>query len=75
MQKALITGAAGFVGHYLTETLLEKYQVIGTDIAPTSPNPKMNYFPGDILDRKFLTDLIQKEKPEVVFHLDRKSVV
>lgn len=74
MQKALITGAAGFVGHYLTETLLEKYRVIGTDISPTSPNPKMSYFPGDILDKKSLTDLLQKEKPEVVFHLAAKAI-
>ncbi|MCX6704269.1 MAG: GDP-mannose 4,6-dehydratase, partial [Candidatus Woesebacteria bacterium] len=74
MQKALITGAAGFVGHYLTETLLEKYQVLGTDVATANPNPKMIYFPGDILDKKFLTDLIQKEKPEVIFHLAAKSM-
>jgi len=74
MQKALITGAAGFVGHYLTDKLLEKYQVIGTDVAHVSPNPKMDYFPGDILDKKFLTDLIQKEKPESIFHLAAKSL-
>lgn len=73
MQKALITGIAGFVGHYLSDSLLEKYQVIGTDIATVSPNSKINYFPGDILDKKFLTDLIQKEKPEIIFHLAAKS--
>ncbi len=73
MQKVLITGAAGFVGHYLTETLLEKYQITGTDVTGVNPNPKIDYFPGDILDKKFLADLISKEKPEVVFHLAAKS--
>jgi len=73
MQKALITGAAGFVGHYLTEILLDKYHVIGTDVAGVNPNLKMTYFPGDILDKKFLTDLTQKNKPEIIFHLAAKS--
>jgi GDP-4-dehydro-6-deoxy-D-mannose reductase len=74
MQTAIITGAAGFVGHYLTDSLLEKYQVIGTDVAGDNPNPKMGYFPGDILDKKFLTELISKEKPEIIFHLAAKSM-
>ncbi|MGA3292282.1 MAG: GDP-mannose 4,6-dehydratase [Candidatus Microgenomates bacterium] len=73
MQKVLITGVAGFVGHYLTESLLEDYRVTGTDKAPLSPNSKIDYFPGDILDRKFLGDLISKQKPEVIFHLAAKS--
>jgi GDP-4-dehydro-6-deoxy-D-mannose reductase len=74
MQKALITGIAGFVGHYLSDSLLENYSVIGTDIPPDSPNPKTTYFPGDILDKKFLTGLISKEKPEIIFHLAAKSL-
>ncbi len=74
MQKVLITGAAGFVGHYLTQKLLEKYHVIGTDMATNKPNPGMDYFPGNILDKKFFTDIIQKEKPEVIFHLAAKSL-
>lgn len=74
MQKVLITGAAGFVGHYLTQTLLEEYKVLGTDIGTANPNPKMTYFPGDILDKKFLADFISKEKPEIIFHLAAKSL-
>ena len=73
MQKVFITGAAGFVGHYLTDELLDKYRVIGTDISGTTPNPKMNYFPGDILDKKFLSNLLSKERPEIIFHLAAKS--
>jgi len=73
MQKVLITGAAGFVGHYLTDTLLEKYGVIGTDVATIKPNPKIDYFPGDILDKRFLANLVQKEKPDIIFHLAAKS--
>jgi GDP-4-dehydro-6-deoxy-D-mannose reductase len=73
MQKALITGAAGFVGHYLSDSLLEKYQIIGTDVAAASPNPKMNYHPGDILDKMFMTELISKERPDIIYHLAAKS--
>jgi GDP-4-dehydro-6-deoxy-D-mannose reductase len=74
MQKVLITGARGFVGHHLIDTLLDKYQITGTDHGDSSPNPKINYFPGDILDKKFLIELILKEKPDVVFHLAAKSL-
>jgi len=73
MQKVLITGASGFVGHYLTEELLDKYKVIGTDLASVNPNPKINYFPGDILDKKFLSGVLSDEKPEIIFHLAAKS--
>lgn len=73
MQKALITGTAGFVGHYLSQSLLEKYQVVGTDLNPEKPNTKMDYFPGDILDKKFLSNLISKRKPVIIFHLAAKS--
>mgnify|MGYP001421905050 CR=1 FL=1 len=73
MQKVLITGAAGFVGHYLSDSLLEKYRVVGTDMAPENKNSKVSYFPGNILDKKFLTELISDEKPEVIFHLAAKS--
>ena len=35
--KALITGASGFVGHYLRNELVSHgYQVIGTDRVPES---------------------------------------
>jgi GDP-4-dehydro-6-deoxy-D-mannose reductase len=74
MQKVLITGARGFVGHHLIDTLLDKYQITGTDHGDSSPNPNINYFPGDILDKKFLIELILKEKPDVVFHLAAKSL-
>ena len=74
MQKVLTTGARGFVGHHLIDTLLEKYQITGTDHGGTSPNPKINYSPCDILDRKTLTKLISDEKPEIVFHLAAKSL-
>jgi len=73
MQKALVTGAAGFVGHFLIDKLLEEFQVVGTDLSTDNPNPKISYFPGDILDKKFLAGLISKEKPEIIFHLAAKS--
>jgi len=74
MQKVLITGAAGFVGKYLIDSLLAKYNVLGTDLSPINPNPKIDYFSGDILDKSFLTEIIKNEKPEIVFHLAAKSL-
>ena len=41
MQKVLITGIAGFVGHYFIEEIIKDYHVIGTDITTVNPNPEI----------------------------------
>ena len=59
--KALVTGAAGFVGSHLVAHLLaEGDSVVGTD--RTSGGP-------DLLDPDRLVDLLTDVRPDVVFHL------
>ena len=59
--KALVTGAAGFVGHYLLAHLADfGDEPVGTDRATGGP---------DLLDVPALVALLTAERPEVVYHL------
>jgi GDPmannose 4,6-dehydratase len=65
--KAIIFGAAGQDGHYLSVLLKEKgYEVIGISRQGNSPNV-------DISDYTSVTDLIRQHKPEYIFHLAANS--
>lgn len=66
--KALIFGAAGQDGFYLKNLLEEeKVAVIGVS---RSAGP---YFKGDVGDAEFVSGLIQKERPDYIFHLAANS--
>jgi GDP-4-dehydro-6-deoxy-D-mannose reductase len=59
--KALVTGAAGFVGRHLVDHLLsEGDEVVSTDRSSGGP---------DVLDQDGLADLLRNHLPDVVFHL------
>ena len=59
--RALVTGAAGFVGRHLIDHLTaEGDEVISTDRASGGP---------DLLDPEGLADLLADHRPDVVFHL------
>lgn len=70
MKKVLITGSEGFAGQYLVEALGDEYSIIGlsrNEVLKSFEN--ITYKNGDILDEKFMEDLIREEKPEIIFHL------
>lgn len=68
MKKALILGADGFVGRYLSRELKDNgYQVIASS--------RRGEYPCDILNSEQLRDLIGQEKPDTVFHLAAQSSV
>jgi UDP-glucose 4-epimerase len=83
MAKILVTGGAGFIGSHLVDKLIEKgYQVVVIDNLSTGKkenlNPKAKFYQADICDPK-ISEIFQKEKPEIVFHFAaqidvRKSV-
>ena len=59
--KALVTGAAGFVGHHLVDHLTASGdEVLATDRASGGP---------DLLDPAAFTDLFADGRPDVVYHL------
>ena len=84
MPVALISGIAGFTGHYLTQNLLALgYHVAGLDFAQgDSIDEAQQSEPGsvvvyrcDLLDRASLSRAVQRIQPDVVVHLAAISFV
>ncbi|MDS0256821.1 GDP-mannose 4,6-dehydratase [Thermoplasmatales archaeon AK] len=86
--KAIITGVSGQDGYFLTQFLLSKgYEVHGIlrrnsamtqgnlDLLPENIRRQINIHYGDITDGNFLSSLLQKEKPEELYHLAAQSFV
>lgn len=82
--KALITGITGFVGSHLAEFLLENHSnidIVGLVrwrspkqyISHIESNISLEY--GDLLDLASLQTLLEKHKPDVIFHLAAQSYV
>ncbi len=76
--KILITGANGFLGHYLTSQLLEKeHTVIATGKGecrlPFVTNEKFKYVSMDFTDPFAVHDVFDKIKPDVVVHAGATS--
>ena len=86
--KAIITGISGQDGYFLSQLLLSKgYEVHGilrrnssmtqgtVDLLPENIKKQINIHYGDITDENFLSNLLQKEKPEELYHLAAQSFV
>ncbi len=74
--RALVVGAAGFVGKYLVEHLLEQGDEVfaGTMKEPVALLPSTT-FPVDITDPASTSELMQRARPDVVYHLAGISFV
>lgn len=73
-KRALVTGAAGFVGSHLVDLLVsEGWRVFGLDNLSTgskaNANPKCEYGLLDIRDRVNVDIAVRDLKPDVIFHL------
>lgn len=84
-KKILITGHTGFKGAWLSQILLQwGAEVVGVSLSPeTKPNlftvldlkkSVKNYFV-DIRNYAELKEIIEKERPEIVFHLAAQAIV
>ncbi len=73
--KSLITGVGGFVGPYLVQHLVESgHKVYGIERAERKVKDCLVYT-ADILDRKKVPEIIEKVKPDYIFHLAGQSSV
>lgn len=81
MKKALIIGAAGFVGRYLIEHLHTKgdYEIYATklpnDILTVSEGIKVKVCDLDILDKDIIVKMLYEIRPDYIFHLAAQSSV
>ncbi|AZP04913.1 SDR family NAD(P)-dependent oxidoreductase [Jeotgalibaca ciconiae] len=90
VKKVLVTGAAGFVGSYLSKQLLkEGFSIVGIDnlndyydpalkderLKELLPQENFTFIKGDISDKEFIMDLFEKEKPEIVVNLAAQAGV
>jgi GDPmannose 4,6-dehydratase len=86
--KAIITGISGQDGFFLSQLLLSKgYEVHGVlrrnssmtqgniDLLPENIKKQINIHYGDVTDGNFLSNLLQKEKPDELYHLAAQSFV
>ena len=67
--RVLVTGADGFVGRHLVEMLRsEDHAVVATSRTGSDSAHEV-----DVRDRKAVNEIIEAEKPEVLFHLAAQS--
>jgi len=82
-RRVLITGYAGFLGSWLTKQLLElDADVVGLDIRRKEASPilkdailDLKCIKADVADLKMVRKIINKHKPEIIFHLAAQAIV
>lgn len=86
----LVTGAAGFIGYYLSRSLLEQgCEVIGIDnmndyydvdlkvarLKQLEPFAQFSFIQGDIADKATITKIFEEGKPDIVVNLAAQAGV
>ncbi|WP_252221701.1 MULTISPECIES: GDP-mannose 4,6-dehydratase [unclassified Clostridium] len=74
--RALITGVNGFVGHYLSQYLIEQgYEVYGTVIEDNIKMDNVKILKMNLLNKKEVNETIKNINPEQIYHLAGQSAV
>lgn len=63
-----MTGACGLLGAHLLESLSHRHEVVGTDRHPWWGDIPRKVFQGDLLDSRFLQELLVRTAPQMLFH-------
>lgn len=76
--KILVTGASGFIGGHLVESLLKKGNEVHSLTRKESSflnglGDKSIICIGDITDREYMKSLIKEIRPEIIYHLAAQS--
>lgn len=73
--KILITGAEGFISHYLIKLLKKKYKVYGSFFNKKKliKDEEVTYYKCDVRKLSNVKSLLFKIKPKIIFHLAAKS--
>lgn len=78
MAKALVIGAAGFVGGYLIDCLKKEFgfDVYGTRLSSQNfTHPNAEIFDLDIMKKEAVFSLLERIHPDFIFHLAAQSSV
>lgn len=78
MKKALIIGAAGFVGNYLIDHIQKNciWSIVVTKMPQESiPYEAIEIYDLNILDQDALEELLRKVRPDYIYHLAAQSSV
>lgn len=86
--KILVTGGAGFIGGNFVQYMVNEHpedMIINLDkltyagnletLKSVEDKPNYKFYKGDIADRKFVFDLFEKERPDVVVNFAAESHV
>lgn len=87
-KKILVTGGAGFIGGNFVHYMVDKYpnyMIVNLDALtyagnletcqPVEGKPNYKFVKGDVADRKFIFDLFEKEKFDIVVNFAAESHV
>jgi UDP-glucose 4-epimerase len=72
--RTLVTGGAGFIGSHTVDALVERSHEVAVidDLSSgkrAQVNPRARFHLADLRDARAVTEIVERERPEVIYHL------